>query len=58
MNTEKPIQMSEEEKLEIEKELFKDSWARRIDQSAEDYKAEMEAAWNKRHPEKKETVEA
>jgi len=58
MNTEKLPQVTVQEKIEIEKELFKDSWARRIDQSAEDYKAEMEAAWNKMHPEKVETAEA
>ncbi|MFA6227240.1 MAG: hypothetical protein WC631_02085 [Candidatus Paceibacterota bacterium] len=57
MNAEKPPQVTEQEKLEIEKELFKDSWAIRVGQSVADYKAEMEAAWNKMHPEKKETVE-
>jgi len=57
MNLEGQVQPTKEEKLEIEKELFKNSHAVRVGQSMADYKAEMDALWNKMHPEKKETLE-
>jgi|GEM_PF-3314563 hypothetical protein len=50
-NFEQP-QISEEEALAIEKEIFMTSGGQKIGQSAEEYKAEREELWNKMHPEK------
>ncbi len=38
-------QLTPEEMLNIEREMFMDSFARKVDQSDEEYQAQMKQAW-------------
>lgn len=58
MNLEKQQpQITSQEALEIEKEMFMSSGGVKVGQSMAEYKAERESLWNKMHPEKKDVVE-
>jgi len=57
MNPDKPPQITKQEVLEIQKEVFMTSGGLKVGQSMAEYKTEREKLWNRMHPEKKEGLE-